>query len=317
MTKATEVTAQLNTGDSIPLLGYGTVFEADYEGDYAIFKEALKAALLVAGYKHIDTAWYYGTEESIGEVLDELFKSGKLKREEIFITTKVWPCFWNDPETSVDASLKHLKLDQVNLLLQHWPIAFEKVEDKNGRVPVPRDSNGNFLFDKNGDYLITYKKLLEIKNQGKAKAIGVSNYTVEMLERVIKETGVAPAVNQVELHPHLPQIELYNYCSEKNIILEAYSPFGSTGAPNLKIPLVSDLAKKYDVSAADILVNYCIAKDIVVLPRSTNIERIKQGYPLVELKKTDIDALDDFGIKNPKRYINEEWGRNLGFDHWD
>lgn len=314
MTKATEAVIQSNAGVSIPLLGFGTVFE----GDYSTFKDALKAALLIAGYRHIDTAWYYFTESSIGEVLEEIFKDGKLKRDELFITTKVWPCFWNDPETSIDSSLKNLKLDKVDLLLQHWPIAFEKVEDENGnRVPVPKDSNGNILYDKNGDYLITYKKLIAIKEKGKTSAIGVSNYTIEMLERVINETGVVPVVNQVELHPHLPQVELYNYCSKKGIILEAYSPFGSTGAPNLKIPLVVELANKYNVSPADIIVNYCIAKRIVVLPRSSNIERIKAGYKLVKLEKSDVDSLDDYGIQNPKRYINDEWGRNLGFDHWD
>lgn len=314
MTNASEVTVKLNTGADIPLLGFGTVSEENPD----TFKLALKAALLDAKYKHIDTAWYYNTEEYIGDVLEELSKSGKINKNEIFITTKVWPCFWNDPETSIELSLKNLKLNQVDLLLQHWPVCFAKVEDENGnRVAVPKDSNGNILYDKDGDYLITYKKLLKIKDQGKAKAIGVSNYTIEMLDRVIKETGVVPACNQVELHPHLPQLELYKYCSEKGIILEAYSPFGSSGAPNLKIPLVVQLANKYNVTPADVIVNYAIAKKIVILPRSSNAERIKKGYKLIDLKNSEVEELDNFGSLNPKRFIKDSWGNNIGFDHWN
>lgn len=313
MSKAVEAIATLNTGAKIPLLGFGTVFE----GEPPVFKEALKVALLVAGYKHIDTAWYYFTEKYIGEVLEELIKSSQIQREKLFVTTKVWPCFWNDPETSLNISLKDLKLDYVDMVLQHWPVCFKKVEDENGRVPIPMDKEGNVLYDNDGDYLTTYKKLLELKKAGKAKAVGVSNYSIEMLERAIKETGVVPVVNQVELHPHLPQVDLYNYCTEKGIILEAYSPFGSSGAPNLKIPLVVELAKKYKATPADIVVNYAISKKIVVLPRSSNIERIKAGYPLIELSKSDVDSLDNFGVTNPKRFIKNTWAKGIGFDNWD
>jgi D-arabinose 1-dehydrogenase len=314
MSSASEATTKLNSGDSIPLLGFGTVLS----GEPGPFKEALKAALLVANYRHIDTAWYYGTEPYIGEVLEEVFDLGKVKREEVFITTKVWPCYWNDPENSFNTSLKDLQLDYVDLLLQHWPICFQKVESEDGtRVPVPKDQFGNILFDKDGDYLIMYRKLLKIKDSGKAKNIGVSNYTIEMLERVIKETGVTPATNQVEMHPHLPQLDLYKYCKEKGIVVEAYSPLGSSGAPNLKIPLVQDLAKKYNVGPADIIVNYLIAKDIVALPRSSNVERVKKGYPLLDFKREDVEALDKFGSENPKRFIRDPWGKNLGFEHWD
>lgn len=313
--RATDAVVRLNNGAEMPLLAFGTAFSKD---EYPFCEESVKVALLEAGYKHIDTAWYYYTEKYIGNVLDELLGNSTIQRDDIFVTTKVWPCFWNDPETSVNLSLCDLKLDYVDLLLQHWPVCFKKVEDSDGnRVPVPRDTNGKLLFDEDGDYLITYKKLLKIKDSGKAKAIGVSNYTIEMLERVIKETNVVPAVNQVELHPHLPQLELYEYCMQKGIHLEAYSPFGSTGAPNLKIPLVKELAEKYTITAADILVNYFISKKIAVLPRSTNIERIKKGYPLIELSKDDIKKLDDYGTENPKRFINDEWGVGLGFDHWN
>lgn len=314
MTDALKVTTKLNTGAEIPLVGLGTVPETD---DSA-FKKAVRAAIVDAGYKHIDTAWYYGTEPAIGDELEDIFKTTDIKREDVFITTKVWPCFWNDPEESIKLSLKDLKVDYVDLLLQHWPVCFKKVEDKDGkRVAVPRDNDGNLLYDESGDYLITYKKLLELKNLGKAKAIGVSNYTIEMLDRIIKETGVVPATNQVELHPHLPQVELQKFCKSKGIVLEAYSPFGSGGAPNLKIPVVEKLASKYNSTPAEIIVNYFIGNGIVALPRSSNVDRLKKGYKLVKLTSEDLNELTKFGEENPKRYITDEWGKSLGFEHWD
>lgn len=324
MSKAFEVTNTLNNGSKIPLLAFGTVYDSILGGGKELssdeennFKESLKAALLVAHYKHIDTAWYYFIEKYIGEVLHELFETKKISRDELFITTKVWPCFWNDPETSVDISLKDLQLDHVDLLLQHWPICLKKVEDSDGkRVAVPKDGKGNIIFDKDGDYLVTYKKLLKIKESGKAKAIGVSNFTIEMLERAIKETGVVPVCNQVEMHPHLPQLDLYNYCKEKGIVIESLAPLGSTGAPNLEIPLLKELAEKYNADPADILINYLISKKIVALPRSMNPDRIKQGYPLLNIDHSDIELLDNFGVENPKRFVTDPWGVDLGFEHW-
>lgn len=111
------------------------------------------------------------------------------------------------------------------------------------------------------------------------------------MERLLKETDIVPAVNQVELHPHLPQVKLVNFCESKGIVVEAYSPLGSTGAPNLKIPLVVELAKKYNATPADILINYHVSSGRVVLPRSHNIERVKKGYPRVDISKEDRSAL--------------------------
>ncbi|KAH3683315.1 hypothetical protein WICPIJ_005714, partial [Wickerhamomyces pijperi] len=124
--------------------------------------------------------------------LQELFQEGKIKREELFITTKCWPSLWNNPEKSLNDSLKSLKLDYVDLFLQHWPLTFKS--DANGQPPVPRDDNGKVIFD-DGDFLDTYKKMIDIyKNTDKVKAIGVSNYSIGNLERLLKETDVVPAV---------------------------------------------------------------------------------------------------------------------------
>ncbi|OWB72809.1 D-arabinose 1-dehydrogenase [NAD(P)+] activity protein [[Candida] boidinii] len=305
-------TIKLNTGAFIPAVGFGTVCN---EENRSWFKDVVIAAI-ESGYRHIDTAWYYGTEEIIGEALQEVFAKGEIKREDLFVTTKVWPSFYKNPSKSLDESLTALKLDYVDLFLQHWPLGF--ASDDNGKPEVPKDANGDIIFAEDFDYLDTYKELIKIyKKTNKVKAIGVSNYTVEKLQRLLKETDVVPVTNQVELHPHIPQVDLVSFCKEKGIIVEAYSPLGSNGAPNLKIPEVVELAKKYECSPVDILVSYHVAAGRVVLPRSQNIERIKKGFKYIDLTAKELKALDDFGIANPKRFITDPWGKNLGFEYWD
>ncbi|KAG7883617.1 hypothetical protein KL938_002854 [Ogataea parapolymorpha] len=259
---------QLNNGTAIPVVGLGTVTPDDKK---PILREVVRTAILDAGYRHIDTAWYYGVEPILGEVLEEIFNEGKIKREDIFITTKVWPALWSNPQKSLDKSLKDLRVDYVDLWLQHWPLTFKS--DENGQPPVPRDSSGKVIED-DGDFLDTYKKMVDIyKNSNKVKAIGVSNYSIGNLDRLLKETDVVPVINQIELHPQLPLNDLVEFCNKHKIVVEAYSPFGSNGAPVLELPLVKQLAEKYNVRPADILVNYHTASGRVALPRSRKIVR--------------------------------------------
>lgn len=298
--------AFLPGGVQIPLIGLGTAFKAG--GRPEEFMRALKAALLDADYRHIDAAWYYKTESMIGEVLDDLFLKKKLDRRNLFITSKVWPCFWNDPEISLNHSLHDLRIDYLDLYIQHWPACFAKVDDEFGRVAVPTDSRKNAVIDPSGDYLVTYRKLLDIKNStGKIKAVGVSNYSIPMLQRLMDETGTIPAVNQVELHPYLPQLELAEFCKSNGIIVEAYSPLGSLGAPILKIPLIKEMAASYNVMPVDIIINYLLKREIVCLPRSSNAERIKKGFTFIDLKDADVEKINNLGVKSPKRYIDKIW----------
>lgn len=305
---------KLLDGSRIPRIGFGTAFKSD--GKIEDFKNALRTAILYGNYKHIDCAWYYKTEKYVGEVLNEIFKSSQnnLNRSDLFITSKVWPCFWNDPEISLNQSLNDLKLDYLNLYIQHWPACFEKKNYKddininNGRIPTPIDSNGKTLIDSNGDYLITYKKLLNIKKtSNKIKSIGVSNYSIPMLKRLIDETGTKPVVNQIELHPCLPQFELYNFCKSNDIIIEAYSPFGSLGAPILKFPFIKNLANAYNITPADLVISYLMKRNVVCLPRSTNIERLKKGFNLINLSNDDMEKFNEFSQNNSNRFIDKDW----------
>lgn len=309
-TLATEYKVKLNDGYSIPSIGLGS---ATPEEDHERLEDAVKSAIR-AGIRHIDTAWYYGSEPAIGRALKELFDSGEIKREDLFITTKVWPALWSRAEQSLNESLKALGIDYVDLLLQHWPVAFKT--DENGLPKRPYDENGAIKFDENGDYVETYRQIIKLRDSDKVRSIGVSNYTEKHLDRIIEETGVVPAINQIELHPRIPQKKLVSYFESKGVKVEAYSPFGSQGAPLLSEPKVKALAEKYTVTPNVVLTSYHILSGRIVIPRSSNKDRVKDFVNLAELTKEEIEELDQIGIKEPKRFIQEDWGTHLGFEHW-
>lgn len=315
MTFATDVYFDLNDGNKIPALGLGTVPPEDPS---EVKQQVITA--VKAGYRHIDTAWYYGTEKYIGQALKELFEEGIVKREDLFITTKVWPSFAHNPEKSLDISLSDLGLDYVNLFLQHWPVVLKGGDD--GTPSLPKDKNGNLIY---GDDPVTGTKFIEVYHELeriktetlKVRSIGVSNYSLPRLRTLLEHAKITPVVNQIEYHPQLPQQDLVDFAQKHKIIIEAYSPVGSTGAPVLKLPLIQELAKKYDVTVNEIANAYHIRNGRVSLPRSSNLERIKTNVRLPEISKEDLEALYQIGVKNPKRHINDPQGYGIGFKYWE
>jgi D-arabinose 1-dehydrogenase len=302
-TDATKVTFKLNNGYAIPALGLGT---ANYGDRVPPTKDAVIAAVK-AGYRHIDAAWIYQTENEVGAGLKELFDEGVVKREDLFITTKVDASLADNPERSLTESLKKLGIDYVDLLLQHWPIGKPQT-----------DANGNSKDEINYNYIEPYQLIEELylNNKDKIRSIGVSNYSIPFLTELLKVAKVKPVLNQIELHPHLPQVDVVSFNQENGILITAYSPAGSTGAPNLEIPIVKELAKKYNTTANAILSSYHIKEGRVVIPKSINAERIKSAAELVDLSQEDLAKLTDFGVKNPARFIKPEFGKKLGFDNW-
>lgn len=247
-------TVKLNTNAQIPQVGLGLW----QMRDEAECKAAVKAAL-ESGYTHFDTAQIYRNEQFLGAALQE----AGAKRADLFITTKIWQdnFWWDDLEPSLDESLQKLQTDYVDLLLLHFPFS-------DVRRPA-------------------WRKMQEIYKSGKAKAIGVSNYTIRHLEELLNESDVVPAVNQVELHVFLQQPELLEFCQKHGIVVEAYSPLAH--GEGMDDPVLQKLAKKHGKSPAQIMLRWCIQKDTVVLPKSVHPDRIKQNMELFDF---ELDADD-------------------------
>ena len=257
----------LNNGTQMPMIGFGTYHLA--EGEEVI--NAVRFAL-GAGYRLIDTAKVYKNEEGVGKAVRE---SG-IPREEIFLTTKLWNLDQGYKTTlgAIDESLAKLGLAYVDLYLVHWPTADVKaLESINKREE-------------------TWKAMEEIYKSGKAKAIGVSNFTIYHLEEMKKYATVLPAVNQVEFHPFLYQEELLNYCKQNNIALNAYRSL--TNGQKISNEVIEIIAGKYKKSNAQILIRWCLEHGCISLPKSTRKEHIEENIKIFdfEISKEDMAELD-------------------------
>lgn len=289
---------KLATGAKLPLLGLGTWQSTDPTQ----LKAALKAALDV-GYRLIDTAQVYGNEAIIGEVLQEYFNTGKLKREDVFITTKLpfYVCKPEDVEKCFERQLRDLQVDYVDLYLFHCPCMTENViDEKTGKFTAKtRDGSFATVIFSELDHLITWKAMEKLFKEGKAKALGLSNFNEEQIKRIIDNAEVKPHNVQVECHIYWPQHELFDFCKKHNITFTAYSPIGSPGRkecdPGYKWPegeplkdsLVVELANKYNKTPAQILIRHLVQRGISTIPKSTKPERVRENCNIFDFKLTD------------------------------
>jgi len=254
---------RLNNGVEIPQLGFG-VFQVPPDETAATVRDAFDA-----GYRHIDTAQMYGNEEGVGQALAE---SG-LSRDEVFLTTKLN----NDGhgyDTAIrrlDESLKRLGTDHVDLYLIHWP--------------RPREDR----------YLDTWRGFEKTAAEGKARAIGVSNFTVANLQRLAAETETVPAVNQVELHPRFTQDELRAYHAQHGIATEAWSPIGQ-GQGLLDDRLLGELAGKYGKSPAQVVLRWHVQLGNIVFPKSMHAERMRENIDVFDFELADDDVAAISGL---------------------
>ncbi|KAI9801013.1 MAG: hypothetical protein M1825_003547 [Sarcosagium campestre] len=279
---------KLNTGAEIPALGFGTWQDKEAQ-------ESAVLAALKAGYRHIDTARIYGTEAAVGAGI----KQSGVPRSSIFLVSKLWnnKHHPDDVEAALDASLKDLGTDYLDLYLMHWPVAFER-----GENPFPKGEDGiNRTIPV--DYLETWKAMEKLLAGGKTKAIGISNFSRAEVERLLKEATVVPAAHQLELHPYLQQPAFMEFHKQKGIHVTQYSPFGnqneSYGSKIGKLiddPTLNEIGKKYNKSGAQVALAWGIAHGHSVVPKSKTPTRIAANFEgdfklePADLKK--IDALD-------------------------
>jgi diketogulonate reductase-like aldo/keto reductase len=255
-------TRKLNSGTEIPVLGLG-VFQTP---PGRVTQEAVKYALKV-GYRHIDTATIYGNEEDVGRGV----RDSGVPREQVFVTTKLWNSDhgYDSALSACDKSLRRLGLGYIDLYLIHWP------------VPELRGE--------------TWKALVELRRRGSCRAIGVSNYTVRHLQELLESSEVTPAVDQVEFNPFLYQKELLRFCEGNGTQLEAYSPL--TRGHKLDHPVVLAVAGRYSKSPAQVMIRWGLQHRLVVIPKSTRPERIKENSEVFdfEISPADITKLDALG----------------------
>ncbi|ORY60648.1 NADP-dependent oxidoreductase domain-containing protein [Pseudomassariella vexata] len=294
---------KLNTGQEMPAVGFGTWQAAPGEVAKAV-ETALKS-----GYKLIDAAYCYGNEDEVGAGLKAAFASG-IKREDIFIMTKLWNTYSTRVSLGLEKSLKALGLDYVDLYLVHWPVGMNP-NGNDDRFPKLPNGERDMLWDH--DHIQTWKDMEKLVEGGKAKAIGVCNYSKVYLENLLKQAKIVPAINQIENHPALPQDEIVGYCKEKGIHVVAYSPLGSTGGPVMKAEPVVKIAEKKGVNTGTVLLSYHVARGSTVLAKSVTESRIVENLKIVDLDDKEMKALAELNKDNVTRYVYPPFGINFGF----
>lgn len=298
----------LNTGAKIPAIGLGTWQSAPGEVKAAV------AHAIKSGYRHIDCAYAYSNEDEVGEGIKEGVAAIGIRREDLFITTKLWCTYHTRVAENLDMSLKSLGLDYVDLYLMHWPVAMNPNGNHEKFPKNPDGTRDHVLSRKPVD---TYKDMEKLVASGKTRAIGVSNFSRKFLEQLLPKVDIVPAVNQIENHPLLPQQEIVDFCREKGIIVEAYSPLGSTGSPLMKKEVVIKVAEQTGASPGTILLSYHVARGVVALPKSVTPSRIEQNLKVVTLSSEQLSALEEISKTDGERLVYPEFGVNFGFPDKD
>ncbi|XP_031640437.1 1,5-anhydro-D-fructose reductase-like [Contarinia nasturtii] len=297
---------RLNDGNSIPVLGLGTSRAKQFECEQAV-KDAIDI-----GYRHIDTAYVYENEKEVGNAIRAKISEGVIKREDIFVTTKLSSTF-HEPDSVAKAfekSLDNLNITYIDLYLMHTPMAFARIskvtnmttQDFDNIFPFPHDSNGKYL-TVDIDYLDTWKAMEELMKTGKVRSLGVSNFNSQQLDRVISVAKIKPVVNQIECHPNLNQKKLIEFARSRNVTIVGYSPLGRPSDSGdrqiaLKNAKVQEMATEYKKNPGQILLRYSYQNGVVSIPKSTNKERLRGNIDIFDFSLNDkdmefLDSLND------------------------
>ncbi|BBY22846.1 aldo/keto reductase [Mycobacterium stomatepiae] len=278
-------TFTLNNGREIPALGFGTSLS-----DRNQTRAAVKTAVDV-GFRHLDAAERYRNEAEVGAALHELLAEGTVRREDLFVTTKLWNNN-HRPERvwpALQASLDRLGLDAVDLYLVHTPFAFLPGDDQD-----PRDAHGAVIYDEGVTLEETWGAMEGLVDEGLTHAIGLSDIGVDDTRRIVDAARIKPAAVQVESHPYHPQWELHELCKTDGIILLAFASLGHALEPRLlDDPLIVDMARRYGKSPAQVLLAWGIQRGSAVLTSSVNPGRIRENFDVTALPQSAIDEIND------------------------
>jgi diketogulonate reductase-like aldo/keto reductase len=284
----------LNNGSgAIPALGFGTLIP-----DPVATRTATIAAL-EAGFQMLDASERYRNETEVGEAMQEVFKAGRIKREEVFIATKLWNNN-HRPERvkpAFAASLKRLQLDYVDLYLIHTPFAFQPGDDQD-----PRDAIGQVIYDKGVTLLDTWRALEGLVDEGKCKAIGLSDVGLGRTKEIFEAARIKPAVVHVEAHPYLPEWELLDYCRKNGIVLQAFAALGHSSEPNLlEDPVITAIARRVNKTPAQVVLAWAIQRGTALLTTSKTPSRIKENFEVSTLPEEAVREISE-GITSRIRF---------------
>ncbi|TIA92934.1 hypothetical protein E3P99_00362 [Wallemia hederae] len=287
----------LNNGQKIPAVGLGTWQSAPGEVEHAV-----EYAIKEAGYRHIDGAFCYANEGEVGQGV----KASGVPRSEIFLTSKLWCTYHSKVEEGLRETLNELGTDYLDLFLIHWPVAMNP-NGNDKRFPTKPD--GSRDVDLSRKIEDTWKDMEKLVEKGLVKSIGISNFNIANTQRILDVATIKPVVNQFELHPWSNELKLKEFCEKNGILLQAYSPLGSTDSPILKDPEIIKLAEKYNTSVGTLLISFQVNRGVIVLPKSVTPARIASNIKLIDIAPEDVRLLESNEEKGKHwKCVSPNWG---------
>lgn len=297
----------------MPMVGFG-VWRVEGKDMRDLITNAIKI-----GYRHFDCAADYKNEPEVGEALAGAFRTGLVKREDLFITTKLWNSDHGHVVEACKDSMQKLQLDYLDLYLVHFPIATKHTGV--GTTDSALDEDGVLEIDTNVSLETTWHAMEDLVSMGLVRSIGISNYNIFLTRDCLAYSKVKPAVNQIETHPYFQRDSLVKFCQKHGICVTAHTPLGGAVANTelfgsvscLDDPVLKGLAAKYKRTVAQIVLRWSIQRNIVVIPKTSKLERLEQNFQVFdfELTKEDMDLIKslerNYRINNPAKF----WGIDL------
>jgi diketogulonate reductase-like aldo/keto reductase len=277
---------QLNRGSVLmPAAGFGTLIP-----DPLATQQATKAAL-ETGFRHFDCAERYRNEEAVGAAMQEVFKAGTVRREEVFVTTKLWNTNHRAERVkpAFDGSRRRLGVDTIDCYIIHTPFAFKPGDDQD-----PRDEQGRVIYDSGVTLLETWRALERLVDEGQCRSIGLSDIKLDKLREIVEAARIKPSVVQVESHPYLPEWELLDFCREHGIVLQAFAAVGHAMEPKvIEDPVIIAIAQRVHKTPAQVALAWAVQRGTAFLTTSTKPERIRENFEISAIPEDAMQEIRD------------------------